>query len=146
MTLDNLKVGESAKVLAVGGDAALRRHFLDMGLTPDTVVTLVKKAPMGDPLEIYIRGYELTLRKEDAAKIACEPAPAPVLKRKSFSHKMIQHPHVGETETHKPGDRPLIPETQGIVFALAGNQNCGKTTLFNQLTGSNRKSYPVTSS
>ncbi len=138
MTLDNLKVGESAKVLAVGGDAALRRHFLDMGLTPDTVVTLVKKAPMGDPLEIYIRGYELTLRKEDAAKIACEPAPAPVLKRKSFSHKMIQHPHVGETETHKPGDRPLIPETQGIVFALAGNQNCGKTTLFNQLTGSNQ--------
>ena len=134
MTLDNLKVGESAKVLAVGGDAALRRHFLDMGLTPDTVVTLVKKAPMGDPLEIYIRGYELTLRKEDAAKIACEPAPAPVLKRKSSSHKMIQHPHVGETETHKPGDRPLIPETQGIVFALAGNQNCGKTTLFNQLT------------
>ena len=69
MTLDNLKIGESAKVLTVGGDAALRRHFLDMGLTPDTFVTLVKKAPMGDPLEINLRGYDLTLRKNDAAKI-----------------------------------------------------------------------------
>ncbi len=138
MTLDNLKIGESAKVLTVGGDAALRRHFLDMGLTPDTFVTLVKKAPMGDPLEIFVRGYELTLRKEDAARITCEKAPRPLERKVPAPHKMIQHPHVGEFETHKPGDKPLIPETTDIVFALAGNQNCGKTTLFNQLTGSNQ--------
>ena len=77
MTLDNLKIGESARILTVSGDAALRRHFLDMGLTPETIVTLVKKAPMGDPLEIYVRGYELTLRKEDAARITCERSEAP---------------------------------------------------------------------
>ena len=77
MTLDNLAIGESARLITVSGDAALRRHFLDMGLTPDTVVTLIKKAPMGDPLEIFVRGYELTLRKEDAALIACEEAAAP---------------------------------------------------------------------
>ncbi len=138
MTLDNLKIGESAKVLTVGGDAALRRHFLDMGLTPDTIVTLIKKAPMGDPLEIFVRGYELTLRKEDAARITCEKAEHPAEKKNTQPHRMIQHPHLGEIETHKPGDKPLIPETTEIVFALAGNQNCGKTTLFNQLTGSNQ--------
>ncbi len=138
MTLDNLKIGESAKLITVSGDAALRRHFLDMGLTPDTIVTLIKKAPMGDPLEIYVRGYELTLRKEDAARITCERAETPKPKKTAVPHKMIQHPHVGEFETHKPSDKPLIPESRGIVFALAGNQNCGKTTLFNQLTGSNQ--------
>ena len=138
MTLDNLKIGESARVLTVSGDAALRRHFLDMGLTPDTVVTLVKMAPMGDPLEIYVRGYELTLRKEDAARITCEAVATPKERKRIQPHKMIRHPQVGEAETHKPSDKPLIPETQGIVFALAGNQNCGKTTLFNQLTGSNQ--------
>ena len=138
MTLDNLKIGESARILTVSGDAALRRHFLDMGLTPETIVTLVKKAPMGDPLEIYVRGYELTLRKEDAARITCERSEAPKHTEATPQHKMIQHPHVGEISTHKPGDKPLIPETREIVFALAGNQNCGKTTLFNQLTGSNQ--------
>ncbi len=138
MTLDSLHVGESARILSVSGDGALRRHFLDMGLTPDTVVTLIKKAPMGDPLEIFVRGYELTLRKEDAALIACEEAAAPKIGPASAPHRMIQHPHVGELETHRPGDKPLIPETTPIVFALAGNQNCGKTTLFNQLTGSNQ--------
>ena len=110
MTLDNLAIGESARLITVSGDAALRRHFLDMGLTPGTIVTLIKRAPMGDPLEIFVRGYELTLRKEDAARI----------------------------HTHKPSDKPLIPESRPITFALAGNQNCGKTTLFNQLTGSNQ--------
>ena len=138
MTLDNLNIGESARILSVSGDAALRRHFLDMGLTPHTVVTLVKRAPMGDPLEIYVRGYELTLRKEDAAQISCVEAAAPAVRASNAGHRMIQHPHVGEAETHKPGDKPLIPETTPIVFALAGNQNCGKTTLFNQLTGSNQ--------
>ena len=139
MTLDRLPIGESAKILTVSGDAALRRHFLDMGLTPDTIVTLIKKAPLGDPLEIFIRGYELTLRKEDAAKIECEKAAAPRVGKTAYEpHRMIQHPHVGEFCEHKPTDRPLIPESTPIVFALAGNQNCGKTTLFNQLTGSNQ--------
>ncbi len=138
MTLDNLKTGESARILSVGGDAALRRHFLDMGLTPGSVATLVKKAPMGDPLEICIRGYELTLRKEDAARIACERAAEIKKEQSGKSRKMINHPQVGELGTHKRSDKPLIPETTPIVFALAGNQNCGKTTLFNQLTGSNQ--------
>ena len=138
MTLDNLAIGESAKLLTVSGDVALRRHFLDMGLTPGTVVTLVKRAPMGDPLEIYVRGYELTLRKEDAAKITCEKTAAPKADERKTDHKMINHPQVGEPYTHKHSDKPLIPETTPIVFALAGNQNCGKTTLFNQLTGSNQ--------
>ncbi len=138
MTLDNLKIGESARILAVGGDAALRRHFLDMGLTPGSVVALVKKAPMGDPLEICIRGYELTLRREDAARIGCEKAAPERREADGKPHRMINHPQVGEISTHKHSDKPLIPETQPIVFALAGNQNCGKTTLFNQLTGSNQ--------
>ena len=99
MTLDNLNIGESARILSVSGDAALRRHFLDMGLTPDTVVTLVKRAPMGDPLEIYVRGYELTLRKEDAAQISCVEAAAPAVRASNAGHRMIQHPHVGEAET-----------------------------------------------
>ena len=83
-----------------------------MGLTPDTVVTLIKKAPMGDPLEIFVRGYELTLRKEDAALIACEEAAAPKIGPASAPHRMIQHPHVGELETHRPGDKPLIPAAE----------------------------------
>ena len=138
ITLDKLAIGESARILTVSGDAALRRHFLDMGLTPETVVTLVKKAPLGDPLEIFVRGYELTLRKEDAARIECEKTDAPHERRNVQPHRMIQHPHVGEPGEHKPTDRPLISESTPIVFALAGNQNCGKTTLFNQLTGSNQ--------
>ena len=138
MTLDNLAIGESARLITVSGDAALRRHFLDMGLTPGTIVTLIKRAPMGDPLEIFVRGYELTLRKEDAARITCEKAEAPKEASKKAEHKMINHPQVGEPHTHKPSDKPLIPESRPITFALAGNQNCGKTTLFNQLTGSNQ--------
>lgn len=138
MTLDNLAIGESARLITVSGDAALRRHFLDMGLTPGTIVTLIKRAPMGDPLEIFVRGYELTLRKEDAARITCEKAEAPKEASNKAEHKMINHPQVGEPHTHKPSDKPLIPESRPITFALAGNQNCGKTTLFNQLTGSNQ--------
>lgn len=138
MTLDNLAIGESAKLITVSGDAALRRHFLDMGLTPSTVVTLVKRAPMGDPIEINVRGYELTLRKEDAAKITCEKAEAPESMGRKSAHRMINHPQFGERHTQHPSDKPLIPESIPITFALAGNQNCGKTTLFNQLTGSNQ--------
>lgn len=139
MTLNQLAIGESGRVLSVGGDKALRRHFLDMGITPGTIVTLVKIAPMGDPLEIFVRGYELTIRGEDAAKIGIERAQASIKEDKvSARVHDTAHPHIGEKGEHKPSDKPLIPESTPIVFALAGNQNCGKTTLFNQLTGSNQ--------
>lgn len=139
MTLDQLSIGESGRVLSVGGDKALRRHFLDMGITPGTIVTLVKVAPMGDPLEISVRGYELTLRGEDAGRIGIERALAERIEaRKDARHREIAHPHIGERGEHKPSEKPLIPESMPITFTLAGNQNCGKTTLFNQLTGSNQ--------
>lgn len=137
--MDQLSIGESGRVLSVGGDKALRRHFLDMGITPGTIVTLVKVAPMGDPLEISVRGYELTLRGEDAGRIGIERALAERSEaRKDARHREIAHPHIGERGEHKPSEKPLIPESMPITFALAGNQNCGKTTLFNQLTGSNQ--------
>lgn len=137
--MDQLSIGESGRVLSVGGDKALRRHFLDMGITPGTIVTLVKVAPMGDPLEISVRGYELTLRGEDAGRIGIERALAERIEaRKDARHREIAHPHIGERGEHKPSEKPLIPESMPITFALAGNQNCGKTTLFNQLTGSNQ--------
>ena len=138
MTLDRLSIGESGRVLSVGGDKALRRHFLDMGITPGTVVTLVKIAPMGDPLEIFVRGYELTIRGEDAGRITIERSEAPEAEAEPERHRMAEHPHIGERGEHKPSDKPLIPDDVPITFALAGNQNCGKTTLFNQLTGSNQ--------
>ena len=140
MKLSDLKVGESARILTVGGEHTVRRHFLDMGLTPGTVATLIKTAPLGDPIELYIRGYELTLRKEDAAMIEAEPSSAAVKKTKKYDdrHETIDHPHIGERGEHKRSDKPLIPETVSITFALAGNQNSGKTTLFNKLTGSNQ--------
>lgn len=141
MTLSDLKTGESARILSVGGDKILRRHLLDMGLTPGSVATLVKRAPMGDPLEIFIRGYELTLRKEDASKIEAEPAKAGETsgtREQASRKKEISHPHIGEPGEHRHSEKPLIAEGVPIVFALAGNQNCGKTTLFNQLTGSNQ--------
>ena len=138
MTLDMLSVGESCRVLSVGGDKALRRHFLDMGITPGTIITLIKVAPMGDPIEIFVRGYELTIRKEDAARIGIEKSAAPEPDAVNERHRLADHPHIGEKGEHKPSEKPLIPEDVPIVFALAGNQNCGKTTLFNQLTGSNQ--------
>lgn len=139
MTLDKLEINKSAKIVAVGGPRVVRRHLLDMGLTPETIVTLVKIAPMGDPIELCVRGYELTLRKEDAAQISIMSADAPESREKgSERKKSIAHPQIGEKMQHKPGDKPLIPESVSITFALAGNQNSGKTTLFNQLTGSNQ--------
>ncbi len=138
MTLDMLSIGESCRVLSVGGDKALRRHFLDMGITPGTIITLIKVAPMGDPIEIFVRGYELTIRKEDAARIGIEKSAAPKPDAVNEWHRLANHPHIGERGEHKPSEKPLIPEDVPIVFALAGNQNCGKTTLFNQLTGSNQ--------
>ena len=140
MTLDELKIGESATVTYVGGSGSLRQHFLDMGLIPGSVVTLEKFAPMGDPMELRIHGYELTLRLDDAKKIGIDMTtkgvedhtPIPPIK-----HHI--HPGLGEGGKYhdKETEHPLSEGTQ-ITFALAGNQNCGKTTLFNQLTGSNQ--------
>ena len=140
MTLKDLNIGESAVITAVGGEGALRQHFLDMGLIPGEEVTLVKFAPMGDPMELSIHGYELTLRLDDAARIGVTPAKAPAVKKAAAeSEKPVEHPGLGEGGRYhtKKGENPL-PDSTTLTFALAGNQNCGKTTLFNQLTGSNQ--------
>ncbi len=140
MTLKELNIGESAVITAVGGEGALRQHFLDMGLIPGEEVTLVKFAPMGDPMELSIHGYELTLRLDDAARIGVTLAKAPTAKKAAAeSEKPVEHPGLGEGGRYhtKKGENPL-PDGTTLTFALAGNQNCGKTTLFNQLTGSNQ--------
>lgn len=144
MTLDKLEVGKDAIIEAVECESpSLRKHILDMGLTPDTEVTLVKIAPMGDPLELRVRGYELTLRKADAANIQIKDIhEAHAYTRRNKAAEPMSHPGVGESgvlkqkvyRTQIRGEE--IPEGEGLSFALAGNQNCGKTTLFNQLTGS----------
>lgn len=141
MTLDKLQVGKDAVIEAVNcNEPALRQHILDMGLTPNTEVTLVKTAPMGDPIELRVRGYELTLRKADAAMITLKNIhDMHSYKRQQRPATIVQHPGVGESKKYKPKkDGNEIPEGYPITFALAGNQNCGKTTLFNQLTGSNQ--------
>ena len=139
MTLNELPIGKSARVDTVGGTGALRQHFLDMGLIPGAEVTLIKLAPMGDPMELRIHGYELTLRLEDAAQIGITPTEAVPPVHTPVEDKMVEHPGLGEGGRYhiKKGEHPL-PENQTLTFALAGNQNCGKTTLFNQLTGSNQ--------
>ena len=140
MTLKDLNIGETAVVGTVGGEGALRQHFLDMGLIPGEKVTLVKFAPMGDPMELSIHGYELTLRLDDAARIGITLAKAPAAKKAAAeSEKPVEHPGLGEGGRYhtKKGENPL-PDGTTLTFALAGNQNCGKTTLFNQLTGSNQ--------
>ena len=140
MTLKDLNIGETAVVGTVGGEGALRQHFLDMGLIPGEEVTLVKFAPMGDPMELSIHGYELTLRLDDAARIGVTLAKAPAAKKTAAeSEKPVEHPGLGEGGRYhtKKGENPL-PDDTTLTFALAGNQNCGKTTLFNQLTGSNQ--------
>lgn len=140
MTLKDLNIGESAVITAVGGEGALRQHFLDMGLIPGEEVTLVKFAPMGDPMELSIHGYELTLRLDDAARIGVTLAKAPAAKKAAAeSEKPVEHPGLGEGGRYhtKKGENPL-PDGTTLTFALAGNQNCGKTTLFNQFTGSNQ--------
>ena len=140
MTLKDLNIGETAVVGTVGGEGALRQHFLDMGLIPGEEVTLVKFAPMGDPMELSIHGYELTLRLDDAARIGVTLAKAPAVKKAAAeSDKPVEHPGLGEGGRYhtKKGENPL-PDGTTLTFALAGNQNCGKTTLFNQLTGSNQ--------
>lgn len=140
ITLDNLKVGESGIIKIVGGEGALRQHFLDMGVIPGASVTVIKFAPMGDPVELRIHGYELTLRLADAEKIQIEKCEKQDnTADKEIKKKKIAHPALGESGIHhiKGSGNPL-PEGSRITFALVGNQNCGKTTLFNRLTGSNQ--------
>ena len=142
MYLNELKAGERAVVRSVGGEGALRQHFLDMGGIPGAEITLVKFAPMGDPIEFRIHEYELTLRIDDAKKIGIEKLPGwesdqhPAV---HIPHEPTDHPGLGEGGRYhvRQGEHPL-PDSQLLTFALAGNQNCGKTTLFNQLTGSNQ--------
>lgn len=140
LRLDKLEIGKDAIVAAVDSDdPALRQHILDMGLTPGTEVTMMKHAPMGDPLEIRLRGYELTLRRADAARITLANVhDAHALQRENATTGATEHPAIGERVYRPRPDRHAIPAGEPIAFALAGNQNCGKTTLFNQLTGSNQ--------
>lgn len=143
MTLDELKIGQSAIITKVGGGGALRQHFLDMGVIPGSELTLVKFAPMGDPMQLLIHGYELTLRKDDAAKIDIDICPTceggePHQPGEQPSMR-TEHPGLGEEgRYHTESEENPAPITGKITFALVGNQNCGKTTLFNALTGSNQ--------
>ena len=145
MTLKDLPIGKTATVRAVGGEGALRHHFLDMGLIPTASVTMVKYAPMGDPVEVRIHSYELTLRLADAEKIEIEnvrEAGTEAADKKEHGIPMaraIDHPGLGEGgKYHTKAEEHPLPDGTVLTFALAGNQNCGKTTLFNQLTGSNQ--------
>ena len=141
MTLKDLEIGKTAAVVSVGGNGALRQHFLDMGVIPGAQVTLIKYAPMGDPMELRIHGYELTLRLADAEKIEIEPVKERKKEKKEEDHHVInaEHPGLGEGgKYHVKADEHPLPDGTVLTFALAGNQNCGKTTLFNQLTGSNQ--------
>lgn len=140
MTLEDLEIGESAVVIMVGGEGALRQHFLDMGVIPGAEITLVKYAPMGDPMELRIHGYELTLRREDARKIEVNPVERRTEQEKDKKKdKPMKHPGLGEGgKYHVKAQEHPLPKGETLTFALAGNQNCGKTTLFNQLTGANQ--------
>lgn len=140
MTLKELPIGKSAVIDAVGGEGALRQHLLDMGVIPGAEVTVVKLAPMGDPMELQIHGYELTIRIADADKITITPIEKRSdRKEKTFSNKKMEHPGLGESgRFHSPEDEHPVPDGTVLSFALVGNQNSGKTTLFNQLTGSNQ--------
>jgi len=140
MTLKELEVGKSAVICSVGGKGALRQHFLDMGMIPGAEVTVVKLAPMGDPMELQIHGYELTLRLAEADQIEIEQ-----IARRSRAHEGMEmlhdceHPGLGEEgKYHSKKDENPLPDGTLLTYALVGNQNCGKTTLFNQLTGSNQ--------
>ena len=139
-TLKDVKVGESSKVEKLNGEGALRQHFLDMGIIPGTEITVVKYAPMGDPIQLMLHGYELTLRLADAEKIEVAPIVDNNKKAaKKEDKKNIAHPGLGEGgKFHPKGSGEALPKGTVIKFALVGNQNSGKTTLFNRLTGSNR--------
>ena len=140
MTLEKLQIGRTASIVSVGGEGALRQHFLDMGLIPGAQVTMVKFAPMGDPMELRIHGYELTLRIADAKNIEIKEIKHEAQLTAAWEEEReIYHPGLGEGGKYheKAGEHPL-PEDTRLTFALAGNQNCGKTTLFNRLTGANQ--------
>ena len=149
MNLKDLEIGKTAIIKTVGGEGSLRQHFLDMGVIPGAEVTLMKYAPMGDPMELRIHGYELTLRLADAEKIEIEPLTATSeeknshsaekSRRDSYGRARREHPGLGEEgRYHVKADEHPLPKGVKLTFALAGNQNCGKTTLFNQLTGANQ--------
>ena len=142
MTLKDIKIGNSAVVTAVGGEGALRQHFLDMGVIPGAEVTVIKYAPMGDPMELRIHGYELTLRLADAEKIQVKVIEQPtdsLLTEARAKKSRMEHPGLGEGgRFHEKTTENPLPKDTKLTFALAGNQNCGKTTLFNQLTGANQ--------
>lgn len=139
MTLKELPIGKTATVRTVGGEGVLRQHFLDMGIIPGAEVTMVKYAPMGDPVEVRIHSYELTLRLADAGRIAIDEMRDAVKEKEQPDAKAIPHPGFGEGgKYHNKAEEHPLPEGELLSFALAGNQNCGKTTLFNQLTGSNQ--------
>lgn len=140
MNLKDLEIGKSAVIKNVGGEGELRQHFLDMGVIPGAEVTLIKYAPLGDPMELQIHGYALTLRVDDASHIEIE-----MISERSRKHEGAKninksvHPGLGEEgKYHAKGDGNLLPDTEILTYALVGNQNCGKTTLFNQLTGSSQ--------
>ena len=143
MTLKDLPIGKTATICTVGGEGALRQHFLDMGIIPKAEVTMVKYAPMGDPIEVRVHSYELTLRLADAEKIEIEEVheekTPPGTSRIPAGARTLPHPGLGEGgKYHDKADENPLPDGTVLTFALAGNQNCGKTTLFNQLTGSNQ--------
>ena len=139
-TLRELKVGQTAVITTVGGEGALRQHFLDMGMIPGAQVTLVKFAPMGDPMELLIHGYKLTLRLDEAAQIGVDKITAALPESKQDRDRAhTPHPGLGEGgKFHPKGSGDPLPAGTTLTFALVGNQNCGKTTLYNQLTGANR--------
>ncbi len=141
MTLKEIQIGNTAVITKVGGEGALRQHFLDMGVIPGAEITLVKYAPMGDPVEVLLHGYILTLRLDDAAKIEVKPVSERTEKteRKQPVYKTVHHPSLGEGgKSHPKGSGDPLPDGTTLTFALVGNQNCGKTTLYNQLTGANQ--------
>ena len=144
MKLSELAIGATGRIEQVGGSGALRQHILDMGVLPGAEATLVKYAPLGDPMELRIHGYELTLRLADAEKILISPVvPEPEEREEEEAQETVRkhrhHPGLGETgKFHPPGSGDPLPEGTRLTFALVGNQNSGKTTLFNQLTGSNQ--------
>lgn len=139
MTLKDLPIGKTATILTTGGEGALRQHFLDMGLIPGADVTMVKYAPMGDPIQVQIHSYELTLRLADAEKIGIEDIREEETEKTALERRAIPHPGLGEGgKYHNKAEETPLPDSEMLTFALAGNQNCGKTTLFNQLTGSSQ--------
>ena len=138
MTLKDLKAGQSAVIKAVGGSGSLRQHFLDMGVIPGVEVTVVKFAPMGDPMQLRLHGYELTLRLADAEKIEVSLITSATEKKRE-KRRSVEHPGLGEEgKYHKKGSGDPLPDDVTLTYALVGNQNSGKTTLFNQLTGANQ--------